>query len=88
MERKKNSFGLYQCFCCDYFTFSEANTHTFDICPVCFWEDDRVQVANPTYAGGANTVSLLQARKNFALFGVSDPTLRQNVRSPHEDELP
>jgi len=87
MERAKNSFGLYQCFCCDYFTFSEADTHTFDICPVCFWEEDGVQLADPTRAGGANTVGLLQARKNFTLFGASDPTLLRHVRSPHQDEL-
>ncbi|HGM7319376.1 TPA: CPCC family cysteine-rich protein [Stenotrophomonas maltophilia] len=27
---------------------------SFAICPICDWEDDGVQLANPTSAGGAN----------------------------------
>ena len=37
------------------------------ICPVCFWEDDLIQLKDPEYAGGANLVSLWQARLNEML---------------------
>jgi hypothetical protein len=31
---------------------------SYDVCPVCGWEDDCVQLANPTSEGGANKRSL------------------------------
>ena len=35
---------------------------SYDICPLCNWEDDGVQLANPTSGGGANSESLAQAQ--------------------------
>ncbi len=35
----------------------------FDICPVCHWERDPLQEEEPDYEGGANVMSLNQARK-------------------------
>ena len=35
---------------------------SFSICPICGWEDDCVQLANPTSAGGANRESLQDAQ--------------------------
>ena len=35
---------------------------SFNICDVCGWEDDHVQLANPRMAGGANRESLVQAQ--------------------------
>ena len=35
----------------------------YDICDVCGWENDPVQLANPTLSGGANHESLQEARK-------------------------
>jgi hypothetical protein len=37
---------------------------TFAICPVCGWEDDNVQAADPSYQGGANGVSLSDHRRD------------------------
>ncbi|WP_258179562.1 CPCC family cysteine-rich protein [Stenotrophomonas maltophilia] len=37
---------------------------SYAICPLCNWEDDGVQLANPTSAGGANGESLAQAQQN------------------------
>lgn len=34
----------------------------YEICDVCGWEDDPVQSSNPNFAGGANKLSLLDAR--------------------------
>jgi len=35
---------------------------TYEICPRCGWEDDPVQSADSSYVGGANAVSLDEAR--------------------------
>lgn len=36
------------------------------ICPICKWQDDNVQRADPDFMGGANKMSLNQARALFA----------------------
>lgn len=36
-----------------------------DICEVCGWEDDIVQNAHPDYRGGANQMSLNEAREAY-----------------------
>lgn len=61
---------------------------SFVICPVCFWEDDDVQLENPDFSGGANRPSLNQARSNYRTFGAKDEQARSHVRSPRGDELP
>jgi hypothetical protein len=78
----------FPCPCCGYLTLGEPPPGTFTICPVCFWEDDDVQFRDPSYRGGANTVSLQEARANFLRFGASDEALRGSVRSPLAEELP
>jgi rubrerythrin len=37
----------------------------YEICPVCGWEDDPVQRRDPDFAGGANTLSLNEARREY-----------------------
>ncbi|ADB39206.1 CPCC family cysteine-rich protein [Spirosoma linguale] len=88
MKQAPNKFGKYQCPCCGYYTFQEPVDNHFDICPVCYWEDDGVQLHNPTYEGGANQVSLLEARNNYKKYGVIEPGFRSHNRTPFPDELP
>lgn len=38
----------------------------YEICDVCGWEDDPVQSADPDYVGGANKLSLKEARKEWS----------------------
>ena len=78
----------YACPCCGYLTFKERPPGTFDICPVCGWEDDEVQFRNPGYEGGANSVSLDQARENFSAFGAIDQESLRSVRKPLPEEIP
>ena len=78
----------FPCPCCGYLTLSEGGHWTFEICPICFWEDDKVQFEDPSYSGGANKVSLEQARKNFAEFGAKERRFIGEVRKPHESEIP
>ncbi len=78
----------YPCPCCGYRTLPEPPLGTYSICDVCFWEDDRVQFDDPDYEGGANRVSLRQARDNYREFGVSELRFKTNVRPPCSDEQP
>ena len=57
-------------------------------CPVCGWEDDDAQFRDPTYDGGANSVSLEQARINFVTIGAVDKKFLDSVREPFVKEIP
>ncbi|MCB1741781.1 MAG: hydrolase [Gammaproteobacteria bacterium] len=78
----------FACPCCRCLTFDEEPPGTFDICPVCGWEDDDVQFRNPNSGGGANVVSLNQARENYSKFGAVDRESLAFVRKPSETERP
>ena len=70
----------YKCPCCGYKTLREEPPGTDEICNVCFWHDDYVQFQDPDYEGGANRVSLNQARENFIKFGVCEERLLEGIR--------
>ena len=76
----------YKCPCCGYFTYNEQPSGTYDICPVCFWVDDPIQLIDEYYAGGANKVNLIQARKNYKEFGACEESMKGYVRPLCEDE--
>ncbi|WP_394839380.1 hypothetical protein LVJ94_21065 [Pendulispora rubella] len=78
----------HPCPCCGNLTLSEAPPNTFEVCPVCHWEDDGVQFEDPDFEGGANDVSLRTARANYAEFAASDRRFLDQVRKPHADEIP
>ena len=61
------------CPCCGYKTLDDGSI--YDICDICFWEDDIVQFKNPDYEGGANTISLRQAQR------------LNSVRKPNENDV-
>lgn len=84
----ENKFNNFQCPCCEFYTLPEQPSNTFEICPVCYWEDDGVQFLHHDYTGGANTISLNQARANYRQYGASDPDFVDQVRKPTEEELP
>lgn len=70
----------FTCPCCSYKTLDSGGE--YDICPICFWEDDPFQFTDPDYDEGANKVSLKEAQKNYTLFGACDQHGRQFVRKP------
>ena len=84
--KKKDEPKKYKCPCCGYYTF-EKKERAYDICPVCFWEDDPVQYENPTMSNGANHVSLSVARVNYKHFNACDTEMKKYVRGPKKDEL-
>ncbi len=51
------------CPVCGMYHFSEPGS--YEICPVCGWEDDKVQREDPDFAGGANKLSLNEAKKAY-----------------------
>jgi hypothetical protein len=77
----------YTCPCCGYKTLDEKPTDTYEICGICFWEDDGVQFRDPNYEGGANEVSLRQAQHNFIKFGACDEGSLKFVRHPNESDI-
>lgn len=78
----------YACPCCGYLTFDDLLDSSFEICAVCFWEDDNVQNEDPDYKGGANGISLKIAKQNFQLFGAIKKEFIPYVRKPIEEEIP
>jgi hypothetical protein len=80
MRTGRNARPLYTCPVCGYLVFSEP-AGSYDICPICFWEDDLVQLAFPDMAGGANKVFLIEAQNNFIKFGASEQRFKGNVRN-------
>ena len=58
------------CLCCGHKTISSAAAD-FRICRECHWEDDPIAYDKPDFVGGANRVSLNQARQNCAAHGYS-----------------
>lgn len=79
------SVKKYHCPCCGYRTLHDGSG-CFDICPVCYWEDDNVQRDNPDYKGGANDISLNEARENYKKIGAISSEFTDNVRPPLDDE--
>jgi Cysteine-rich CPCC len=55
----------YTCPCCGYLTRSEIDFSSHEICKVCEWEDDGLQLGNPACGGGANLKSLIDNQNEF-----------------------
>ncbi|MDE7298891.1 MAG: hypothetical protein K2N94_08685 [Lachnospiraceae bacterium] len=83
MERR------YKCRCCGYFTLTGENEDDikWDICPVCFWEND-VWEENPDRYSGANHMTLAQGRANFKNYSACESGMVCHVRAPRAEELP
>ncbi|MGJ8757408.1 CPCC family cysteine-rich protein [Acinetobacter sp. HC8-3S] len=79
---------LYPRLCCGYLTRSEPSNGDYDICSVCFWEDDPVQSKDHDSTGGANVPSLNQPRENFKKYGAIEECFIKNVRKPRDEEIP
>jgi len=68
---------LLQCPCCDFFTLPARGD--YDICPVCFWEDDGIDVDRPDVRSGPNHMTLRQGRHDFSGLGACDPDMLPHV---------
>ena len=81
-EYDKGKNGKFMCPCCQHFTLDECAS--YDICPVCFWEDDGT---TGEHAFSPNGVSLIEARQNYQKFGANTERDLKHVRPPLTDEL-
>ena len=77
----------YKCPCCGYFTFEEKPNGNYNICPVCFWEDDPVAYENYDEDCCCNGVSLSKAKQNYKAFGACRKDMVIHARKPNKDEL-
>jgi hypothetical protein len=75
----------YTCACCGYRTFGDR-PGSYEICHVCFWEDDLVQLLDPWYAGGANVPSLVTSQATFARAGAMEERFLPNVKGVLESD--
>ena len=88
LENQSELSSRFPCACCGFLTLSDPQIGSYEICPVCCWEDDPVQNSDPSFAGGANATSLMCARENYIRFGACDPVLSARVRPPNIEEVP
>ena len=58
---------------------------SYEICDVCWWEDDAVQLRWPTWSGGANLLCLIEAQQNYTRFGANEERAAKRAR-PTKDE--
>jgi hypothetical protein len=88
VSRPNRSDGKYACPCCGHLTLDERGG--FEICQVCFWEDDGQDDHDADIVrGGPNgSLSLTQARANYRTFGASEERFIDSTRSPTPEEIP
>jgi hypothetical protein len=85
-NRELGKNGLFACPCCGYATLGEVAY--YEICEICFWEDDGQDNTDAEINyGGANKVSLAQGRINFLLHGASDLKDIKHVRKPQASDI-
>jgi hypothetical protein len=80
--------GPYPCPCCGFITLPERGG--YDICEVCFSEDDGQDDhdAGRVRGGPNGSLSLTEARANFKRLGASDEGGLRFVRKPRSGEFP
>ena len=77
-----------RCPCCGCKTLSERGD--FEICHVCYWEDDGQDDhdADDVLGGPNGALSLIAARGNYRQFGACKQRFVVHVRPPTSAELP
>jgi len=69
----------HRCPCCNSKTLHGRGC--FELCPVCYWEDDGMDPSLPS-----GRTSLEQARLNFRQFGACEERWIRHVRPPRTGE--
>jgi hypothetical protein len=80
--------GPCACPCCGFITLADRGR--YEICPVCFWEDDGQDDhdADQIRGGPNGQLSLTAARANYQAMGACDERCKQFVRAPLPAERP
>jgi len=58
----------------------------YELCPVCYWEDDPEQAERPWAWGGANGISLVEAQQAYLSCGAVDADAVSKVRPARVSE--
>lgn len=80
---------LLECVCCGYLSIPKRGE--YEICPVCFWEDDGLRELDRV--SGPNHMTLREARASFAQLGACCEDAARHVRPesrnmyPHADDV-
>jgi hypothetical protein len=82
-EYPRGRNGKFQCPCCCNFTLDAVAV--YNICPVCFWEDDGT---TNEHCFSPNGINLDEGRMNYRKYGSSKEHDIPYVRPPKPDELP
>jgi hypothetical protein len=84
---KPKSDRKWPCPCCGFRALPERGG--YDICPVCFWEDDGQDDHDADIVrGGPNySLSLTQARLNYKRIGACEERVLQHVRKLTDAEM-
>lgn len=72
------------CPCCGYRTLPVRDG--YELCPVCYWEDDPSESRAPGFSGGANGVSIVDAQQNYLRLGAMNQAFVSKTRPPRLDE--
>ena len=81
-KRHKAPRPRFRCPCCDYVTLSQRGH--YDICPVCFWEDDGGDIDRADAHSGPNHMTLREGRDNFERFGACEERFTSRVVSEED----
>lgn len=60
-KKDDSTYGRRVCACCN-----KCVVEFWDVCDVCGWQNDLLQNKMPDYKGGANRMSLNEAKKAYA----------------------
>lgn len=74
----------YPCPCCGHRTLASGGW--YDLCPVCFWEDDPNQLERPLSTDGANGKSLVDSQQAYLQIAAMDKIFSSKVRAARQDE--
>ena len=73
--------SAYPCPCCGHLVYAEP-PGSDDICMLCFWEDDALQLRFPELGDQTNWVPLAEAQRNYAKYGAIEERFAGDVRKP------
>jgi len=76
----------FHCLCCGFNTLPKQPPGSYEICPICGWEDSHTENAIER----SNDVTLREAQKNYDEIGACEPKWIDTVRRPtrHERRVP
>lgn len=77
---------MHPCPACGYYMFSTLNDQS-EICEICFWQTDLVDLQSMYQPMGPNHVSLEDAQKNFSAIGAIEQRFVDKVRQPNEKDV-